>query len=212
MQRVYTLIWGEAGPVLWRWMHQRLLNRQTTSGSGSPWPPTGFGYRPVLCTYPVLTHPWTVTSSHRGRTPISVRQKPKRLYGYTDIHSKLLFLYLKALQQDAELKKKQTINKTKPNPKQVVGNGLFNSWISGFPSDTQIHRHSASFISLPPPCPGISPYLSLSSCLPILPADKPSLLCLRDFNFLEEKSEGINQTHYCATISIIELRLVSMVS
>ena len=30
----------------------------------------------LLCACPVLTHPWTVTSSHRGKTPISISQKP----------------------------------------------------------------------------------------------------------------------------------------
>lgn len=86
-------------------MCRRLLSRQTTSGSGSPWPPTVFGYGPVSCVHTLfLVIPEQSPPATEAGHPFSISQKPKRLYGYTDVHSKLLFLSFKALQQDAELK------------------------------------------------------------------------------------------------------------
>lgn len=145
----------------------------------------------LVWAYPVLTHPKIVTSSHTGRTTISTSQKPKRLHGYTDVHSKLLFLHFKALQQDAQLKKKQNNNK-KPQPSIASSQ----QWATHFLYFRLSFWYSvmwtlSSSICSPPPCPDMPPCLSLSSGLLILLPVKPSLLCLKDFSIFE-KSEGIN--------------------
>lgn len=83
---------------------KRLLNRQATAGSESPRPPTVSGYRLiayVITLFLIISE--QPTSSHRGTTPVSVSQKPKRLYGYTDVHPKQSFVHFKSLQQDAEI-------------------------------------------------------------------------------------------------------------
>lgn len=97
-------------------MHRRVINRQTASGSGSPWPPTGFGYGPVSYAHTLfLVIPEQSPPATEAGHPFQQARNPN---GCTDVHSKLLFLYFKALQQDAELKKHQT-NKKKPQPSKA---------------------------------------------------------------------------------------------
>lgn len=131
-------------------MYRRLLKRQSTPGSGSPWPPTGFGYEPVsyvhtLCSYSSLnSHLQPQRQDTHFYKPET--QTVAQLHRCTSING--YFLYFKSLQQDAELKEKNPTH-TFNHPKQV-GNGLLNSCIAGLTSDMHLGGHSAFLISLPP--------------------------------------------------------------
>lgn len=126
-----------------------------------------------------------------GRHPF---QKPMGLCSDTLGHLELSFLHFRALQQDTELNK--TTKPTTQSKLSAVGHSILLFQV--------FFRYcSVDIVLLLPPCPDFSPLL--------LPAVKPSLLCLEDFDSWKN-SEGINQTLYCATISITELHLVPEVS
>lgn len=100
-----------------------------------------------------------------GRHPF---QKPMGLCSDTLGHLELSLLHFRALQQDTELNK--TTKPTTQSKLSAVGHSIL---LSGF-LQILFCGHSSAFTSLTPPCPDFSPLL--------LPAVKPSLLCLEDFD------------------------------
>lgn len=170
---------------------------QTTPGSGSPWPPAGSGeglVSDVPLLSPEQSPPGTGQDTHFGEPEARA---------VVQIHkcSSCQPYICEALQQDTELHK--TTKPTTQSKQSAAGRSapLLQVFLQML-----LCGHSAPFTSLTPPCPDFSPLLLPS----LLPAVKPRLLCLKGFS--SWKSGGINQTLYCATISITELHLVPEVS